>query len=320
MKILITGAGGFLGKCLTTELLKDPTHQLLLTDVYDFTTPVSGQYSSNATCIQADLLTDCDKVIQDDLDAVFILHGIMSSGAEAQFDLGFKINVDATHCLLDGIRMLERNVRVIYTSSIAVYGRPFSDMITEETHPTPEGSYGCEKLICETIINEYTRRGYVDGFIVRAPGVTVRTGPPAAAASSFLSGIVRDSLAGKRCIIPTLDRSKNFWICSPKIMVANLVRVLGLPSSVLPPHRRVLNAPGSIVNIQQMRDAVAKIAGNDKLNYIEETEDTSFAKLVQSWPYNFDVSLALSLGLLPAEGFEKAVQDYVDGLTTVPRV
>ncbi|KAJ9652256.1 hypothetical protein H2198_008466 [Neophaeococcomyces mojaviensis] len=311
MKILITGAGGFVGQFLANELLQSPSNRLVLTDIVDVARPKCSLHSENAIIIKADLLTESSKVVRHDLDAVFILHGIMSSGAEANFDQGFQVNFDATRNLLDCIRKAKPRIRVIYASSIAVYGRPFADKITEDVFPTPEGSYGCAKLMCETLINEYTRRGYVDGFVVRLPGITVRPGQPAQAASSFLSGIIREPLARKRCLVPTTDRSKSFWICSPHILVKNLIHLLSLPNHALPIHKRALNLPGSLVSIQQMRNALARVGGDDKLNYIDEAENTGFDELVQSWPCNFDVSLALKLGLYPAESFEKAVEDYL---------
>jgi nucleoside-diphosphate-sugar epimerase len=311
MKILITGAAGFVGQFLTQELLKDPSNRLLLTDREEFVLPSGSPHPENATIIKADLVTETSKVVHRDLEVVFILHGIMSAGAEANLDMGFRINVDATRNLLDCIRTITPPIRVVYASSIAVYGRPLPESITEDSFPTPEGSYGIGKLICETLINEYTRRGFIYGFSVRLPGITVRPGQPAQAASSFLSGIIREPLAGKKCIVPTKDRSKSFWICSPKSLVVNLIRIMNLSATALPPHKRALNTPGSLVSIQEMRDALARIGGEDKLDYIEEAENTGFDELVESWPCNFDVSLALSLGLCPAESFERAVEDYL---------
>lgn len=311
MEILITGAAGFIGQHVAKELLKFPENKLILTDVSDIPTPLSSVHPENATCIQADLVNESEAIVTDDLDAVFLLHGIMSSGAEQNFDLGFQVNVDATRHLLDCIRHTKPGVRVIYASSIAVYGRPFPETITEDIYPTPEGSYGSEKVICETLINEYTRRGFIDGISIRLPGIVIRPGPPAQAASGFLSGIIREPLAGRKCVVPTKDRSKAFWVCSVNALVSNLVYALGLHRDVFPLHRRVLNAPGILVTIQEMRDNLARCAGEDKLAYIEEVEDDTFGDLVESWPCHFDVSLAMSLGFAPSERFEKTVEDYV---------
>jgi nucleoside-diphosphate-sugar epimerase len=131
MKILITGAGGFIGQFLTQELLKDPLNRLLLTDRVDFLVPSGSRYPENATIVRADLLSEASNVVHRDLKAVFILHGIMSSGAEADFDMGFRVNVDATRNLLDCIRTTAPSIRVVYASSLAVYGRPFPESITE---------------------------------------------------------------------------------------------------------------------------------------------------------------------------------------------
>jgi nucleoside-diphosphate-sugar epimerase len=310
MKILITGAGGFVGKLLAARLLRDGQHQLILTDVVDNILPVDAADHGKATVIKADLLTETAKVVQQGLEVVYILHGIMSSGAETDFGLGMKVNFDSTRNLLEHIRKLGTRTRVIYASSIAVYGRPFPTAITEDAFPTPEGAYGCEKMLCEALINEYTRRSYIDGFIVRLPGISVRPGLPAQAASSFLSGIIREPLVRRRCLIPTKDRSRAFWVCSPKILIKNLVHLLELPSTALPKHRRALNLPGTTVKIQEMMDALAVVGGADKLQYIDETDDAAFGDLVQSWPCIFDTKLAITLGFHAAESFEQAVYDH----------
>ncbi|KAJ5493896.1 hypothetical protein N7463_009983 [Penicillium fimorum] len=314
MKILITGGGGFIGQALARKLLQNSANRLVLTDKIDFALPPGLPNLENADLIQADLLEDTDGVVTSDLEVVFILHGIMSSGAEANFDLGFQVNFDATRKLLDSIKNTAPGIRVIYASSIAVYGRPFPERITEDVFLAPEGSYGVQKVMCEALINEYTRRGFIDGFSVRLPGIVVRPGLPAQAASSFLSGIIRDPLAGKRCLVPTMERSKEFWVCSPKVLVLNLIDVMSLPRHALPLHKRGLNLPGSLVTIQQMRDSLEMVGGRDKLDLIEEVEDAEFAQLVSSWPANFDVSLALGLGLRQAEGFDKAAEEYVQSL------
>lgn len=138
---------------------------------------------------------------------VYIFHGIMSAGSEANYDLGLKVNLDGTRVLLEKLRQTKPGTRVIYASSQAVYGRPFPDTITEDVFPTPEGSYGSEKLMCELLINDMTRRGFIDGFSLRFPTISVRPGKPSQAASSFISGIIREPLAGKECVVPVKDRS-----------------------------------------------------------------------------------------------------------------
>jgi len=311
MKILITGAGGFIGQFLARELLNDASHRLVLTDVVDVPVPKGAKHPANATTVKADLNQDLS-VVTPDLDAIYIFHGIMSAGSEANFDLGIKVNVDATKALLEAIRHVKPGCRVIYASSQAVYGRPFPDVITEDVFPTPEGSYGAAKLIGEVLVNEYTRRGFIDGFSLRFPTITVRPGTPTAAASSFISGIIREPLAGKECVVPIKDRSFPSWVCSPKTLIANLVHALTLPGDVLPSHKRTVNAPGLLATIQDMLDALVKVGGEDKLQYIKEEHDAALAKILLSWAWKFDNTLALSLGYKPDTSFEQAVRDYVE--------
>ncbi|KAJ4516772.1 hypothetical protein HRR78_007053 [Exophiala dermatitidis] len=285
MKILITGAGGFLGQFLARELLSNPSHQVVLTDIVDVPVPKGSKNPQNATCIKADLLAD-RSMITPDLDAAYLFHGIMSAGSEANYDLGMSVNLESTKALLQTIRQVKPGLRVIYASSQAVYGRPLPDVITESVLPTPEGSYGSQKLMCEILINDMTRRGFIDGISLRFPSISVRPGKPAPAASAFISGIIREPLAGKECVVPVKDRSFPSNVCSPKTLIDNLVYALTLPSDALPKHKRVVNAPGIAVTIQEMLDALKKVGGEDKLN----------------------------LGFKKPDSFEQAVREYVDYL------
>jgi len=310
MKILITGAGGFIGQFLARQLLDDPSHQLILTDVIDCPIPKGAKNPQNATVIKGDIFQEIDKLVTKDLQAVYIFHGIMSAGSEANFDLGQKVNVDGTRLLLEKLRHTVPGVRTIYASSQAVYGRPFPDVITEDVFPTPEGSYGAEKLVCEILINDYTRRGFIDGMSLRFPTISVRPGKPTQAASSFISGIIREPMAGKECVVPVKDRSFPSWVCSPRTLINNLVHALTLPSDALPSHKRTVNAPGLLATIQDMLDALEKVGGKDKLQYVKEEDDAELGKILYSWAYKFDNTLALSLGYKPDTSFEQAVREY----------
>jgi nucleoside-diphosphate-sugar epimerase len=313
MKILITGAGGFIGQFLARELLNDPNHQLVLTDVIECPIPKGSANPQNATVVKADLLQD-QSVITKDLNAIYMFHGIMSAGSEANFDLGIKVNLEATKILLETIRQVCPGIRVIFSSSQAVYGRPFPEVITEDVFPTPEGSYGAQKLMCEILINDMTRKGFIDGLSLRFPTISVRPGKPTAAASSFISGIIREPLEGKECVVPVKDRSFPSWVCSPKTLINNLIHALTLPSDCLPSHKRTVNAPGLLATVQDMMDALAKVGGEDKLQHIKEVDDQDLGKILYSWAYKFDNKLALSLGYKPDSSFEQAVRDYVEFL------
>ena len=165
MHVLITGAAGFIGQLLAKELLDDASYKVILTDIVDPPIPAAVKYPGNAKAITADLADGGSEALVDStLDAVYAFHGIMSSGSEADFELGMRVNVDATRALLETLRRKCPGVRVIYSSSQAVYGQPLPKVVTDDIVPTPESSYGAEKLICETLINDYTRRGFITGF------------------------------------------------------------------------------------------------------------------------------------------------------------
>ena len=313
MHILITGAAGFIGQILAKQLLNDPAHTVTLTDIHEPPIPHPVNHPENARTVTADLLapTGTDAVVNASLDAVYAFHGIMSSGAEADFDLGMRVNVDATRNLLETLRRTCRpGIRVIYSSSQAVYGQPLPAVVDDSVTPTPQSSYGAEKIICETLVNEYTRRGIITGFVLRFPTISVRPGKPTAAASSFLSGMVREPLAGLECVVPVEDRGFRSWLCSPRTLVRNLLHVLRLERDAVPVHIRQINVPGVSVSIQEMMDALEKVGGKDKLGLIKEQEDPALKAILLSWPTRFDNSQALSLGFQPDDSFEQAVRDY----------
>ncbi|KAL4794601.1 hypothetical protein BDV19DRAFT_185090 [Aspergillus venezuelensis] len=310
MHILITGAAGFIGQLLAKELLNDPSYTLILTDINEPPIPAGVKYPQNARTITADLLNSADTVVEKGLDAVYAFHGIMSSGSEANFELGMTVNVDATRNLLEVLRAVCPGVRVIYSSSQAVYGLPLPEVVDDSVIPTPQSSYGAEKIICEILVNEYTRRGFINGFTLRFPTISVRPGRPTAAASSFLSGMIREPLNGEECVIPLEDRSFKSWLCSPKILVHNLILTLSLPADSLPSHIRQINVPGICVTVQEMIDALAKIGGKDRLTLLKEKEDPTLRPILDSWPTRFDNSQAISLGMKRDNSFEEAVRDY----------
>jgi nucleoside-diphosphate-sugar epimerase len=314
MQILITGAGGFVGQFLAKTLLNDPSgrYTLILTDVFEPPIPAGVQHPKNATCIQADLLSQSNAVVSRDLDAVFIFHGIMSSGSEADFDLGMRVNFDATRNLLEALRRVCPGVKVLYTSSQAVYGGPVTTPVTEAVRATPESSYGCAKMMCEYLINEYHRRKFVDALIFRLPTISVRPGKPTAAASSFLSGMIREPMQGIECVLPIQNRSYAHRLCSPGTLVSNLVHSLSLPRDALPEFDRVMTLPGITVTVQDMMDSLARVGGEDKLKLLREEEDEALKKILYSWPADFDSSRALGLGFKAPGSMDDIVREFKD--------
>lgn len=226
-----------------------------------------------------------------------------------------RVNFDATRVLLDTLRKKCRaGVKLIFTSSQAVYGGDFMEPVDESVHPTPQSSYGAEKMMCEYLINEYTRRGFIDGLILRLPTISVRPGKPTAAASSFLSGMIREPMQGKPCVIPLKDRQFQHWLCSPRILVGNLLHALTLPGDALPDYNRVLIAPGMGVTVQDMMDSLARVGGKDKLDLLSEEDDDSLKPILYSWPTTFDNTKALNLGFKRDASFDDIVRDFKDGL------
>jgi nucleoside-diphosphate-sugar epimerase len=316
MHVLITGAAGFIGQLVARKLLNDPSYTVILADIVSPPIPAGVKYPNNAQAVQADL---CAKdavasLIPKHLDAVFAFHGIMSAGSEADFDLGMRANVDATRNLLEGLRSKCPGVRFIYASGEAVYGRPFPDVVDDTVIPTPQTSYGAEKLVCEILVNEYTRRGFVDGLSLRFPTISVRPGKPTAAASSFLSGLIREPMDEKVCEIPVEDRQFGNWVCSPRTILTNLIHALTMSTKSLPLHIRSVNMPGIYVTIQDMRDALEKVGGKDKLALLHEKDDPAMLAILRSWPTRYNNSMAFKLGFIKDESFEVAVRDYADEL------
>ncbi|KAI1170187.1 putative nucleoside-diphosphate-sugar epimerase [Nemania sp. FL0916] len=315
MRILITGAAGFIGQIVSKELLADESNELILVDVIEPPVPLGSKYPQNAKSVKADLVESAASVVQPGLDSAILLHGIMSSGAEANFELGYRVNVDATISLLNALVKVCPGVRVLYASSEAVYGSPVpKEGVTELDIPAPELSYGCQKIVCETFINDYTRRGLINGFSLRFPTISVRPGKPTAAVTSFLSGIIREPLNGQVCKLPLKDRNWRHWMSSPKTLVRNIVVALKLPRDALAPHRRAINMPGFAVTVQDMLDALEELGGKDKLALVEEEDIPELRPVLYSWADDFDNTLALSLGMKQDTSFKNSVRDYIETL------
>ena len=316
MKVLITGGAGFIGQLIAGVLLNDETYTVILTDIITPPIPPDVKCPQNARSIKADLCSndEVSKLVDKSIDAAYVFHGIMSSGAEASFDFGMQVNLDSTRNLLNAFRATRPEIRVIYASSLAVYGRPFPAILDESIRPTPESSYGAAKLICETLVNDYSRRKFINGMVLRFPTITVRPGKPTAAASSFISGLIREPMNGQECVIPIEDRSWGHWVCSPKTLVGNLVHALIVEQSSLSKNDVVINMPGIFVTVQDMLDALEKVGGKEKLNFIKEETDPATEAILRSWAERYDNKLAYDLGFKGDSSFEQAVRDYKAGL------
>ncbi|KAF2122210.1 hypothetical protein BDV96DRAFT_482749 [Lophiotrema nucula] len=312
-KIAITGAGGFVGQILAKKLLEtSPDTQLVLADVNEPPNPQPG--SNNVKTIAADL-TDpsaCQSLIESGPDAVYILHGIMSSGSEANLELGLKVNFDSVRQLLDTIRVKKPGIKVIFTSSCAVFGRAAVKDVANETDivPMPESSYGTQKVMIEFLINDYSRRGLIDGRVVRLPTVFVRAGAPTAAASSFVSGIVREPVHGQASELP-VDSNIGIWLVSPRTLAHNLVHAMQVPAEKFGHFRTVL-LPGYTATSAEILDALEKVAGKETRDLVKEKRDETTQRIVLSWPAKYDTSRAKSLGFADDVGLEQTIRDFIE--------
>ncbi|KAF9730860.1 hypothetical protein PMIN06_005071 [Paraphaeosphaeria minitans] len=313
MKVIITGAGGFVGQTLAKKLIESsPDAELILADVQ---APPNPTKSDKVECIGADLTqADTRKALIDrSPDAVYILHGIMSSGSEANLELGLSVNFDSVRGLLDTIREKKPGTKVIFTSSCAVFGRAAVSNVATETDvvPMPESSYGTQKLMVEYLVNDYSRRGLIDGRVVRLPTIFVRAGAPTAAASSFVSGIVREPVHGQESELP-VDPKIGLWLASPRTLAHNLVHAMNVPAGKLGHFRTVL-LPGYTATSGEILEALEKVGGKETRALVKEKRDEKIEKIVLSWPGRYDTSRAKELGFAEDVGLEQTIRDFIAG-------
>src|SRR6266540_4103709 len=269
MKILVTGAAGFLGSRLATALLASATG---LPNVSNLAAVVSGQ-------------------------------------AEADFDLGMRVNVDATRALLDACRCLEKPPRFIFTSTLAVFGGSLPTIVPDDVALMPQSSYGAEKAIVEMLVHEYSRKGFVDGIACRLPTVAVRPGTANAAASSFVSGIIREPLAGIETVCP-VPLDTRLWISSPALVTANLLHAACVQTPDLQ-DRRTVNLPGLSVTPKEMLDSLERVAGAAVRARVRCELDRRIMDIVCTWPGAFDLSRALRLGFSADRDIDSIVRQFI---------
>ncbi|KAH6867224.1 hypothetical protein B0T10DRAFT_502550 [Thelonectria olida] len=299
--ILITGGAGFVGQDLAAALINSSDDlQLTLTDVVEPSIPPSvSQHAHRISTTKCDL-TDSSviaKLFEPRYKAIYLLHGLMSGGAEANLELGWRVNWDSHRAILDYLRHHHVGAIVIFPSSLAVYGPSQGDNnpTSEDTRPLPQSSYGAQKLMVETYLNDMSRRGLLDGRVVRLPTIIVRPGAPSAAASSFASGIVREPLNGVESVLP-VARDLKMWVCSPETVVRNLILIKDVPASKFG-LSRVVNLPGITVSVQEILNALESVGGEKAIALIKEERDPKVEAIVASWPADFDTKVADELGM-----------------------
>ncbi len=306
MHILITGGAGFLGQRLARHLIQNPELQsLTLTDIALPPIPADARINS----YQADLTAPqaAKDLITPDITAVYHLAAVVSAQAEANFDLGMSVNCDGTRHLLEAVRHQAPGAMFIFASSLAVFGGDLPAVITDETPVRPQSSYGMQKAVSELWVNDYSRRGFIDGRVLRLPTVCVRPGKPNAAASSFASSIIREPLQGKSAICP-VDLSWPLWLTSPGTVTANLAHSMALPANSA---GYAVNLPGITVTVQEMIDALGRVSDPQTLGKIQYQPDDDISQIVADWPSQFDISRAERLGFERDRTFDDIIRDFI---------
>lgn len=313
MRVLITGGAGMLGRKLARRLLARGRLRGEGIDAIGLVDLVEASVESEICRAHvADLSGpgEADELMSLRPDVVFHLAAVVSAEAEADFDKGMAVNVDATRQLFEAIRRSPITPRVVYASSIAVFGAPFPDPIPDDFHPAPLTSYGTQKLIGEALLADYSRRGFFDGVGIRLPTVSVRPGAPNKAASSFFSGIIREPLAGLEAELP-VSRDVRHPHASPRAAVGFLVHAAEIDTSRLA-GRRNLTMPGVSVTVGEQIEALGRVAGPDAVALIAESPDPVIAGMVAGWPTRFDTARAAGLGFEADDSYDDIIRAYVE--------
>jgi nucleoside-diphosphate-sugar epimerase len=317
MKLLITGGAGFIGARLARTLLARSTlagraiEQVVLADQY--APPADVTADARVRALTGPLLDQCPGFAAERFDGVFHLASAVSGECELDFDLGMRSNLDSTRALLDALRKAGNVPRLVFSSSVAVFGpdpgKPLPEVVADDTLPAPQTSYGTQKLMCEHLIADMTRKGFIAGTSARLMTVTVRPGKPNAAASSFFSDVIREPLAGVEAFCP-VDASVSHPVSSPARTVEALVRIYEATPAQLQ-GRLALNLPALNVTVQQMLDALEAVAGPKARALVRFQRDERIAAIVANWPKGASAARANALGLTADGSFEDIVRQYI---------
>ncbi|MBV8444225.1 MAG: SDR family oxidoreductase [Hyphomicrobiales bacterium] len=322
MKALIIGAAGMIGRKLTERLMRDGRlagRQIAQLNLVDIVAPQPLANAPFPVALEAfDIAAPyvAPKLIALRPNVIFLLASVVSGEAEADFDKGYTINLGGTHALFEAIRREQAlsggayRPRLVFTSSIAVFGAPFPDAIGDDFLAAPLTSYGTQKAICELLLADYSRRGFFDGIGLRLPTICVRPGKPNRAASGFFSGIIREPLAGKEAILP-VEETVRHWHASPRAAIEFLLHAAELNLAEVGP-RRSITMPGVSVTIAEQIEALRQVAGEKTVSLIRREPDETIARIVAGWPRNFDATRALSLGFRSDANFSSIIQAYIE--------
>jgi len=314
MHVLIVGAAGMIGRKLVHRLVADGNvggrgiERLTLVDVVAPASP-DGQ----AETVSADLAApgEAERLIENRPDLVVHLAAVVSGEAESDFEKGYRVNLDGTRALLEAVRTADGyRPRLVFTSSIAVYGPPLPDPIPEDFQEAPLTSYGTQKAIGELLLADYTRRGFVDGIGLRLPTICIRPGRPNKAASGFFSSILREPLVGQEAVLPVPDTVRH-WHASPRSAVEFLIRAATLDGQDVGP-RRTLSMPGLSATVAEQIEALRRVAGDRAVRLIRREPDESIMRIVETWAPALDASRAGRLGFTAETSFDEIIRVHIE--------
>jgi nucleoside-diphosphate-sugar epimerase len=314
MKILITGGGGFLGFRLARTLLARGTlggRAISGITLLDGAFPSGVENLQKVKAVTGDVSDEktIASVCLPDTDAVFHLAAVVSGAAEADFDLGMRVNLKGMELLLEQMRRCRKPPRLVYTSSVAAFGGNLPEVLDDSTIANPQTSYGTQKVIGEYLVSDYTRKGFIDGRSLRLPTIVVRAGKPNAAASSFASGVIREPLNGVVSECPVAPQT-GVWLLSPGKVVDAFIHAWELPPEAWGA-QRWLNLPGITASVAEMVEAMCSVAGDAVAARVVYKADARIQAIVKTWPVNFRTPRALAMGFKPDRDVQSVIRDYI---------
>jgi nucleoside-diphosphate-sugar epimerase len=316
MKVLVIGAAGMLGRKFSEKLAKTgllagkKVTRLTMADVITPPAPADSPFEVDSVACDLSVPAAAENLITNRPDFIFHLAAIVSGEAEADFEKGYRINLDGARHLFEAVRSAGYNPRLVFTSSIAVFGAPFPEVIGEEFFITPLTSYGAQKAIGELLLADYTRRGFFDGIGIRLPTICVRPGKPNLAASGFFSNIMREPLRGEKAVLPVPEDLRH-WFASPRSAVDFLFHAAEIDGATVGP-RRNLTMPGLSATVGEMIESLGRVAGPDRVQLIRREPDPVIERIVRGWPRKFDASRALSLGFKAETRFDDIIRVHIE--------
>lgn len=315
MRVLILGGGGFLGKRLARELTEKgglTQGEIKHLTLVDMGFPEDMPSDPRVECLTMDFSDEASirDVLRQKPDVIFHLAAIVSGEAEKNFDLGMKVNFHASLQLLEQCRQLAFHPRIVFSSSCGVFGGDVTKVITDETGPKPRSSYGTEKAMVELLMNDYSRRGFVDARSLRLPTIAVRPGKPNAATSSFVSGIIREPLNGKKATYP-VPADTAFWIQSPKRVIRNFIHAANIDPKLLGDDR-MINLPGLTVSVSEMIRSLERITGPEVTGLISYEPDAFLQSIVLTWPPHYLTERGNKLGFVKDESADEIIKTYIE--------